>query len=144
MSEETDDTLAPVKPKVKFSRNWQKQKRKVQSIHACIANIRKDYFHKVTTNINKNYAVIVIEGLKVKNLLKSAAGMVEQLGSHVRAKSELNRAILDQGWYEMRRQLEYKQRWRSGQVLTVPPPELRNARMGEDVNGGINFAAKFI
>ncbi|MCT8348153.1 transposase, partial [Photorhabdus temperata] len=27
----------------------------------------------------------------------------------------------DQGWYEMRRQLEYKQRWRGGQVLAVPP-----------------------
>ncbi|WP_148939194.1 transposase, partial [Shigella sonnei] len=32
------------------------------------------------------------------------------------AKSGLNRSILDQGWYEMRRQLEYKQLWRGGQV----------------------------
>ncbi|WP_072119113.1 RNA-guided endonuclease InsQ/TnpB family protein, partial [Shigella sonnei] len=38
-----------------------------------------------------------------------------------RAKSGLNRSILDQGWYEMRRQLEYKQLWRGGQVLAVPP-----------------------
>lgn len=29
----------------------------------------------------------------------------------------MNRSILDQGWYEMRRQLEYKQFWRVGQVL---------------------------
>ncbi|WP_139536247.1 transposase, partial [Escherichia coli] len=29
--------------------------------------------------------------------------------------------ILDQGWYEMHRQLEYKQLWRGGQVLAVPP-----------------------
>lgn len=34
---------------------------------------------------------------------------------------QLNRSILDQGWYEMRRQLEYKQFWRGGQVLAVPP-----------------------
>ncbi|EKC6871361.1 TPA: RNA-guided endonuclease InsQ/TnpB family protein, partial [Escherichia coli] len=31
------------------------------------------------------------------------------------------RSILDQGWYEMRRQLEYKQLWSGGQVLAVPP-----------------------
>ncbi|EGD4650589.1 RNA-guided endonuclease InsQ/TnpB family protein, partial [Escherichia coli] len=42
-------------------------------------------------------------------------------GRNVRAKSGLNRSILDQGWYEMRRQLEYKQLWSGGQVLAVPP-----------------------
>ncbi|STI75343.1 truncated transposase [Escherichia coli] len=52
---------------------------------------------------------------------KSAAGTVSQPGRNVRAKSGLNRSILDQGWYEMRRQLEYKQLWRGGQVLAVPP-----------------------
>ncbi|ENL9367656.1 transposase, partial [Escherichia coli] len=40
---------------------------------------------------------------------------------NVRAKSGLNRSILDQGWYEIRRQLAYKQLWRGGQVLAVPP-----------------------
>ncbi|MBW9474764.1 transposase, partial [Escherichia coli] len=35
--------------KVKFSNNWQKQKRKIQRLHSCIANIRRDYLHKVTT-----------------------------------------------------------------------------------------------
>ena len=34
-------------------------------------------------------------------------------------ESDLNRSILDQGWYEMRCQLEYKQLWRGGQVLAV-------------------------
>ncbi len=102
--------------KVKFSNNWQKQKRKIQRLHSCIANIRRDYLHKVTTA-----AMIVIEDLKVSNMSKSAAGTVSQPGRNVRAKSGLNRSILDQGWYEMRRQLEYKQLWRGGQVLAVPP-----------------------
>ncbi len=52
---------------------------------------------------------------------KSAAGTVSQPGRNVRAKSGLNRSILDQGWYEMRRQLEYKELWRGGQILAVPP-----------------------
>lgn len=107
--------------KVKFSNNWQKQKRKIQRLHSCIANIRRDYLHKVTTAVSKNHAMIVIEDLKVSNMSKSAAGTVSQPGRNVRAKSGLNRSILDQGWYEMRRQLEYKQLWSGGQVLAVPP-----------------------
>ena len=107
--------------KVKFSNNWQKQKRKIQRLHSCIAKIRRDYLHKVTTTVSKNHAMIVIEDLKVSNMSKSAAGTVSQPGRNVRAKSGLNRSILDQGWYEMRRQLEYKQLWRGGQVLAVPP-----------------------
>lgn len=107
--------------KVKFSSNWQKQKRKIQRLNSHIANIRRDYLHKTTTEISKNHAVIVIEDLKVSNMSKSAKGTADQHGRNVKAKSGLNRSILDQGWYEMRRQLEYKQFWRGGQVLAVPP-----------------------
>ncbi|HCV4054169.1 TPA: transposase, partial [Shigella sonnei] len=94
--------------KVKFSNNWNKAKRKVQNLHSRIANIRRDYLHKVTTTISKNHAMIVIEDLKVSNMSKSAKGTAEQHGRNVRAKSGLNRSILDQGWFEFRRQLEYK------------------------------------
>ncbi|MFP1495913.1 RNA-guided endonuclease InsQ/TnpB family protein [Escherichia coli] len=67
--------------KVKFSNNWQKQKRKIQRLHSCIANIRRDYLHKVTTAVSKNHAMIVIEDLKVSNMSKSAAGTVSQPGA---------------------------------------------------------------
>lgn len=65
--------------------------------------------------------MIVIEDLKVGNMSKSAKGTSEQHGRNVRAKTGLNRSILDHGWYEMRCQLEYKQFWRGGQVLAIPP-----------------------
>ncbi|WP_261153240.1 RNA-guided endonuclease InsQ/TnpB family protein [Serratia quinivorans] len=107
--------------KVKFSANWQKQRQKIQHLHTYIANIRRDYLHKVTSEISKNHAMIVIEDLKVSHMSKSAKGRAEQHGRNVRAKSGLNRSILDQGWYEMRRQLEYKQLWRGGSVLAVSP-----------------------
>lgn len=107
--------------KVKFSANWQKQKQKIQRHHSHIANIRRDYLHKITSEISKNHAMIVIEDLRVSNMSKSAKGTAEQHGRNVRAKSGLNRSILDQGWYEMRRQLEYKQLWHGGQVLAIPP-----------------------
>lgn len=106
---------------VKFSANWKKQKAKISRLHSHIANIRRDYLHKVTTTVSKKHAMIVIEDLKVSNMSKSAAGTVDEPGRNVAAKSGLNRAILDQGWYEMRRQLEYKQLWRGGEVQAVRP-----------------------
>ncbi|WP_176091456.1 zinc ribbon domain-containing protein, partial [Burkholderia ambifaria] len=42
-------------------------------------------------------------------------------GRNVRAKSGLNKSILDQGWFEFRRQLEYKTAWRGGFFVTVAP-----------------------
>ena len=39
----------------------------------------------------------------------------------MKAKSGLNRAILDQGWYEFRRQLQYKLDWLGGKLFAVPP-----------------------
>jgi len=107
--------------KIKFSSNWRKQKQKIQRLHTYIANTHRDYLHKVTTTISKNHAMIVIEDLKVSNMSKSAAGTVNQPGRNVRAKSGLNRAILDLGWHELRRQLEYKQAWLGGQVLAINP-----------------------
>ena len=65
--------------------------------------------------------MIVIEDLKVTNMSKSAAGTIEAPGRHVKAKSGLNKSILDQGWGEFRRQLEYKQAWRGGDVLAINP-----------------------
>ncbi|EFH5661302.1 IS200/IS605 family element transposase accessory protein TnpB [Escherichia coli] len=132
--------------KVKFSNNWQKQKRKIQRLHSCIANIRRDYLHKVTTTVSKNHAMIVIEDLKVSNMSKSAAGTVSQSGRNVRAKSGLNRSILDQGWYEMRRQLAYKQLWRGGQVLAVPPAytSQRCACCGHTANADVNGARNIL
>lgn len=106
--------------KQKFSSNWKKAKSKINKLHARIANVRKDYLHKTTTTISQNHAIVCIEDLKIKNMSKSANGTIEKPGRNVRAKSGLNRSILDQGWFEFRRQLEYKQFWLGGEVITVP------------------------
>ncbi|MGS9073992.1 transposase, partial [Salmonella enterica subsp. enterica serovar Infantis] len=39
--------------KVKFSNNWQKQKRTLQRLQSRIANIRRDYLHTVTTTLSQ-------------------------------------------------------------------------------------------
>jgi putative transposase len=107
--------------KEKFSNNWKKAKAKVQKLHQKIGNIRRDYLHKATSTISKNHAIVCIEDLQVRNMSKSAAGTVEKPGCNVKAKAGLNRSILDQGWSEFRRQLEYKQAWSGGWLLAVPP-----------------------
>jgi len=107
--------------KVKFSNNWKKQRNKIAKLHQTIANIRRDYLHQTTTSISQNHALIVIEDLQVKNMSKRASGGLATPGRMVKSKSGLNRSILDQGWFEFRRQLEYKQSWLGGEVIAVPP-----------------------
>ena len=107
--------------KQKFSNNWKKAKARVQKIHTRIANVRRDFLHKATTAISQNHAIVCIEDLQVRNMSKSAAGSSEAPGHNVKAKSGLNKSILDQGWFEFRRQLEYKQAWLGGAVLAVLP-----------------------
>jgi len=107
--------------KIKFSQNWFKQKYKISRCHAKISYCRKDFLHKATDSISKNHAIVAIEELKIANMSKSAKGTIEQPGKNVKAKSGLNKAILDQGWHEFRRQLEYKMLWRGGQLIFVNP-----------------------
>ncbi|WP_010089710.1 RNA-guided endonuclease InsQ/TnpB family protein [Burkholderia ubonensis] len=107
--------------KTKFSNNWKKAKARIQRIHARIGNARRDYLHKATTTISQNHAMVCIEDLQVRNMSRSAAGSADAPGKNVRAKSGLNKAILDQGWFEFRRQLDYKLAWRGGWLIAVPP-----------------------
>jgi putative transposase len=107
--------------KTKFSNNWKKAKADVQKIHSRIGNARRDYLHKVTTTISQNHAMVCIEDLQVRNMSRTAAGTADAPGRNVRAKSGLNKSILDQGWFEFRRQLDYKLAWNGGHLIAVPP-----------------------
>jgi len=107
--------------KVKFSNNWKKAKTRIQRIHAGIGNACRDYLHKATTTISQNHAMVCIEDLQVRNMSRSAAGSADAPGKNVQAKSGLNKAILDQGWFEFRRQLDYKLAWNGGWLIAVPP-----------------------
>lgn len=107
--------------KTRFSQNWKKAMSGIGRVHRKISHVRQDYLHKTTSIISKNHAMVCIEDLQIKNMSKSAAGSREKPGKSVKAKSGLNKAILNQGWYEFRRQLEYKELWLGGFVIAVPP-----------------------
>lgn len=105
--------------KKKGSNNWKKQKREISRLHIKIANVRSDYLHKLSTDISKNHANVYVERLHIKNMSSSARGTLDAPGRNIKAKSGLNKSILDQGWYEFRRQLEYKLSWQGGSLVEV-------------------------
>ncbi|MFM2059900.1 MAG: hypothetical protein RLY71_4285 [Pseudomonadota bacterium] len=109
-----------VSRKVKGSRNRRQAIDRLGRLHARIAHQRADWLHKLSTQLADAHPVIAIEDLKVQAMSASAAGTPDKPGRRVRQKAGLNRAILDQGWAEFRRQLEYKTAARGGAVVPVP------------------------
>jgi putative transposase len=91
--------------KQRGSKNYWKAKSDLQSLYARIANIRKDAIHKVTTILAKTKSVVVIEHLNVSGMLKN---------------NYLAKSISDVGFFEFRRQLEYKTIWYGSKLKVVP------------------------
>ena len=90
--------------KLSESSNYQKQKLKVSRLHEKIVNQRKDFLHKLSTNLIKNHDVICIEDLASRNLMKN---------------HRLARAIGDASWSEFVRQLHYKADWYGKKIVTI-------------------------
>jgi putative transposase len=106
----------------KFSNNWRKTVRRIAKLHQKVARVRHDFLHKLSTRWSKSHALIVLEDLSVRNMTRSAKGTLEKPGRNIKAKSGLNRVILDQGWSEFARMLEYKLAERGGYLLFAPAP----------------------
>lgn len=88
---------------------------------AKIARQRQDFLHRLSHGLAETHAAFVLEDLRVKNMSRSAKGDAETPGKNVRQKAGLNRSILDQGWSEFARQLDYKLEWRGGQLILINP-----------------------
>ena len=106
------------KAQKKFSNSWRRQKRKIGILHQKIRNRRLDRLHWIKSKISKNHARIVPQDLKIKNISKTSK---ENPGKNVKAKSGLNKSIIDQGWGLFRDLLQYKQSLLGGKVVLVNP-----------------------
>jgi putative transposase len=84
------------------SNNYKKSVLRLAKTHAQVANVRKDTLHKITTYLAKNFETVVVEDLKVSNMVKN---------------HNLASAILDGGFYEFKTQLLYKKEWYGGNLI---------------------------
>ncbi len=73
-------------------------------LHEKIANQRNDTLHKLSTELVKNYDVICIEDLQVKNMVKN---------------SKLAKSISDASWSDFTRELIYKCEWQHKVLVKV-------------------------
>ncbi|MDY3331566.1 MAG: transposase [Pelistega sp.] len=101
------------------SNNRQKLKDKLAKLHNKIANCRKDFLHKLSDSLTKKYRRIYVEDLKISKM--ATTGNLLPVDELKKKKKALNNAIMDQSWYEFRRQLEYKANWRGGRSIKVSP-----------------------
>ncbi|MEV0631199.1 RNA-guided endonuclease InsQ/TnpB family protein [Nonomuraea wenchangensis] len=80
-----------------------------------------DWQHKSTTTLAERFSVIVVEDLRIVNMMASAAGTVDEPGRGVAQKRGLNRAIAGEAWGRTVDLLTYKAADRGGLVAKVPP-----------------------
>lgn len=103
------------------SNRWKKLNRSVNRIESKRADIRKNQAHQITSVVARKNSLVVIEDLRIKNMTAGAQGTIEAPGKNVKAKSGLNREMLNAGLYEIRRQLAYKCVRHKGMMLAVDP-----------------------
>ena len=110
------------KKKNKLSKRRARLRLRAARTHQKIANIRENKCHHISRHLVKSSAkVFVLEDLKTKNLSKTAKGSQEKSGKNVKAKSGLNREILNIGWHKIESQLQYKARKESKVVFKINP-----------------------
>lgn len=91
--------------KMPRSSNREKQRKRLARVYEKITNIRKDFLHKVSTQLIRENQTIAVEDLQVKNMLKNHS---------------LAKAISDVSWSEFFRMLEYKSKLYDCEILKVP------------------------
>jgi putative transposase len=88
------------------------------------ADRRRDWIEKTTTTLVHDYDLIAVEDLRVKDMIRSARGTVENPGKNVRWKAGLHRLIQGQAWSLFRKRLSDKAaRAISPVVVVAVPPE---------------------
>jgi len=99
---------------VKASRRWKKVNRRESQLKAKVARQRRDWQHKVTSEIARRYDLGVTEKLNTKAMTRSAKGKGKK------RKAGLNKSILSVGFGTLNQMLTYKIERKGGLVLQLP------------------------
>lgn len=107
---------------------------------------RHDWQHKTTTTLARTYGTVVVEALRITNMVKSARGTVQAPGKNVAQKSGLNRSIHAEAWGSMVQLLAYKLAVLGGTLAKVPAPgtSLRCSACGLTTPGSRESQAVFV
>ncbi|MCG7467211.1 transposase [Corynebacterium sp. ACRPE] len=95
------------------SKNFAKAKTKLSKAHVQVVDARKDWIHKTTTQLVKEFDVVCIEDLNVRGMTTSTRDKGRK------AKAGLNRRVLEQSFAEIRHCLEYKAKDSGGEVVAI-------------------------
>ncbi len=96
------------------SKGWQRSRAALARTHRQVAHARLDGLHKLTTALAAGHGTIVVEDLHVAGMTATGKG-----AGHWRGKAGLNRAILDAGFGQFRRQLAYKSVWYGSRLVVA-------------------------
>lgn len=106
---------------VKASRRWKKINKRESHLKAKVARQRKDWQHKVTSDIASRYDIGVTEKLNTTGMTRKA-----KQGSQRKAqKTGLNRSILSVGFGTLNKMISYKIEQKGGLVLQLPTREIK-------------------
>ena len=94
----------PIKRKQKASSRWKKVNRKISKLNAKKAAVRKDWQHKITTDLSRRYDIVVTEKLNTRGMTRKA----KKGSKRKRQKAGLNRSILDVGFGTLNQMALYK------------------------------------
>lgn len=90
--------------KKKGSQGYENQRLKVAKIHEKILNCRRDYLHKCSSALIKDYDIICVEDLNVKNMM---------------GNRRLSKSISDTSWSMLLNFLTYKAEWNNKYVVKI-------------------------
>ena len=92
--------------KKRGSANFVKQVQRVRRLHGKVTNQRRDFLHKLSHNLSKDYSVIVVENLNIRNMVRNR---------------KLSKSISDAGWGMFRNMMTYKCENNGGLLIKVEP-----------------------
>ena len=106
----------------KGSNRRNKTRRRIARSHEKVGNIRKDFAHKTSHSlvVDDQIKIIVFEDLRTRSMTKRARAKPDGKGgfekNRAKAKSGLNRSILDKGWHKVEAFTRYKA-YRAGKAV---------------------------
>ncbi|AVV96435.1 transposase [Helicobacter pylori] len=101
--------------KTKLGGNFYKTQKKLNQAFDRSSHQKTDRYHKITSELSKQFEWIAVEDLQVKNMTKRAKL------KNVKQKSGLNKSILNASFYQIIFFLDYKQQHNGRLLVKVPP-----------------------